>query len=57
MNDSKIAAKLRAQLKRLLGELLPHFSKPQTAFLGDIDFVAFYILPMPSSLSAKWHIP
>ena len=25
MNDSKIAAKLRAQLKRFLGELLPIF--------------------------------
>ena len=36
MNDSKIAAKLRAQLKRFLGELLPHFSKPKTAFLGDM---------------------
>ena len=24
---------------------------------GDIDFATFYILPVPSSLSAKWHIP
>lgn len=38
MNDSKIAAKLRAQLKRFLGELLPHFSKPRTAFLGDMFY-------------------
>ena len=38
MNDSKIAAKLRAQLKRFLGELLPHFSKPKTAFLGDMFY-------------------
>ena len=22
--------------------------------IGDIDFAAFYILPVPSSLSAKW---
>ena len=38
MNDSKIAAKLRAQLKRFLGELLPHFSKPKTAFLCDMFY-------------------
>lgn len=38
MNDSKIAAKLRAQLKRFSGELLPHFSKPKTAFLGDMFY-------------------
>lgn len=38
MNDSKTAAKLRAQLKRFLGELLPHFSKPKTAFLGDMFY-------------------
>ena len=38
MNDSKIAAKQRAQLKRFLGELLPHFSKPRTAFLGDMFY-------------------
>ena len=38
MNDSKTAAKLRAQLKRFLGELLPHFSKPRTAFLGDMFY-------------------
>lgn len=38
MNDSKVAAKLRAQLKRFLGELLPHFSKPKTGFLGDMIY-------------------
>ena len=38
MNDSKTAAKLRAQLKRFLGEHLPHFSKPKTAFLGDMFY-------------------
>ena len=38
MNDSKIAAKLRAQLKNFLGELLPHFSKPKVAFLGDMFY-------------------
>ena len=38
MNDSKISAKQRAQLKRFLGELLPHFSKPRTAFLGDMFY-------------------
>ena len=38
MNDSKTAAKLRAQLKRFLRELLPHFSKPKTAFLGDMFY-------------------
>ena len=38
MNDSKIAAKLRTQLKRFFGELLPHFSKPKTAFLGDMFY-------------------
>lgn len=38
MNDSKIAAKLRAQLKNFLGELLPHFSRPKVAFLGDMFY-------------------
>lgn len=38
VNDSKTAAKLRAQLRRFLGELLPHFSKPKTAFLGDMIY-------------------
>ena len=38
MNNSKTAAKLRAQLKRFLGELLPHFSKPKTRFLGDMFY-------------------
>ena len=38
MNDSKIAAKLRAQLKKFLGELLPHFSRPKVAFLGDMFY-------------------
>ena len=38
MNDSKTAAKLRAQLKRFLGGLLPHFSEPKTAFLGDMFY-------------------
>jgi len=38
VNDSKSAAKLRAQLRRFLGELLPHFSKPKTAFLGDMIY-------------------
>ena len=38
MNDSKTAAKLRAQLKRFLRELLPHFSKPKVAFLGDMFY-------------------
>ena len=36
VNDSKCAAKLRAQLKRFLGELLPHFSRPKVSFLGDM---------------------
>ena len=38
MNNSKTAAKLRAQLKRFLGELLPNFSKPKTRFLGDMFY-------------------
>ena len=38
MNDSKCAAKLRAQLKRFLGELLPHFSRPKVTFLGDMIY-------------------
>ena len=38
MNDSKCAAKLRAQLKRFLGELLPHFSRPKVSFLGDMIY-------------------
>lgn len=38
MNDSTIAAKLRASLKNFLGELSPHFSKPQTRFLGDMIY-------------------
>ena len=38
MNDSKCAAKLRAQLKRFLGELLPHFSRPKVSFLGDMTY-------------------
>lgn len=38
VNDSKIAAKLRANLKKFLGELSPHFSKPKLAFLGDMIY-------------------
>ena len=38
VNDSKCAAKLRAQLKRFLGELLPHFSRPKVSFLGDMIY-------------------
>jgi len=38
MNGSKIAAKLRAQLKNFFGELLPHFSRPKVAFLGDMFY-------------------
>jgi len=38
MNDGKIAARLRAQLKKFLGELLPHFSRPKVAFPGDMFY-------------------
>lgn len=38
MNDSKCAAKLRAQQKRFLGQLLPHFSRPKASFLGDMIY-------------------
>ena len=38
MNDSKCAAKLRAHLKRFLGELSPHFSRPKVSFPGDMIY-------------------
>jgi len=38
VNDSTIAAKLRATLRRFLGKLSPHFSKPKAAFIADMIY-------------------
>ena len=38
MNDTKIAAKLRATVKRFLGKLSPHFSRPKCAFIADMMY-------------------